>query len=171
MGDELETIVQRMIDAGEPEDAIASVIREYQPTTSARALATPRVAAGLGAAKAIPAVVSGVNKGASFVSAVDPVVASIVGSVASPTGAAIGAAVPKAASVVETATAAPGILARGAGMASRVASKGALPLTLASGTYDTFNAIQEAAKRLEDPTVSEREKQAIRLALSGGFAQ
>lgn len=66
MDDELEAIVQRMIDAGEPEEAIASVIREYQPATpeSSAPMATAATGAVLGAAKAAPGIVSMVNKAA-----------------------------------------------------------------------------------------------------------
>jgi hypothetical protein len=64
-----------------------------------------------------------------------------------------------------------GPVMRGAQGLSRIAGKAGLPLTLAGGAYDTFNMIQESAKRLDDPNLDPRERQAILLALSGGFAQ
>lgn len=75
MPDQLESIVQRMIDAGEPEENIASVIREYKPQEKAPSMAAPAVvAAGLGTLKAAPAVVSGVNTAANLTRGVPPLI-------------------------------------------------------------------------------------------------
>lgn len=56
---DLQTIVQRMIDAGEPEENIAAVIREHHtPPTDA---ASPMAVGGIATATMAPAIVSGLN--------------------------------------------------------------------------------------------------------------
>lgn len=60
MPDDLHAIVQRMIDAGEPEENIAAVIKQHQPSSSGdgRPSSLPFLAAA-GASQAIPAIASG----------------------------------------------------------------------------------------------------------------
>lgn len=135
MAADLETIVQRMIDAGEPEDNIAAVIREFkgmgetEPAQSSRPQADSPNAYPIGAAAgaslaAAPAVVRGMNaaadpagrlaasrlgRGSAGVAALDAAGRVMRGDYkgAAIEGAAAGAAaaVPRTAAAVERATA------------------------------------------------------------------
>lgn len=71
-GNELERIVQRMIDAGEPEDNIASVIREFgaaepMAVTPGPAPSPGNISLGGAALSAAPALRSGVSAAAGLV--------------------------------------------------------------------------------------------------------
>jgi hypothetical protein len=175
---------EHVFPAGFDPQRAAAIVRGSAPMELQKATLTS--GAGVGTAKLIPGVLSRVvHPAAKAVASANPVVTSLIGSVAGPKGAAMGAGMPKVAGLVQRATAPLDLFVRGgkvmgtpAGPAlqgaralSRVASKAALPLTLASGVYDTFNAIQESSKKLDDPNLDPRERQAILLALSGGFAQ
>lgn len=148
--DELHQIVQRMIDAGESEEAIASVIQEYDKQTPSPTPVTPGVLAGVGAAAATPAVVSGINAAANLERAMPykrsaPLIAGAFAvkdlaegryKAAAAEGAM--AAAPAVARAVAMKTGAISPLARGAGWLSKFAGEAAGPVTIASLLYDTY---------------------------------
>lgn len=204
MADDLEAIVQRMIDAGEDEESIASVIREYAPpkaasTSPAQKPVTPGVMAGVGALASAPAVISGINTAANLASKMPykravPLVAG-VGAVSDLSqgnykGAAVKGATAVAPAVVKAAQKAtsplegvlpsgarwmakPGVgtLTRGANWLSRFAGAAALPAMIVSSLYDNFQYGQAQAAKLDDPNLSDLEKQIILrdLHTAGGF--
>lgn len=174
---------------------VAAVIQEYQP--AAPKPTSPYVAGGVGlgaaSAKAIPAVLSkAVNPAAKAVSSVEPVVASLAGSIAGPKGAAMAAGAPKVAGIIAKATAPAGTVAspildasgrafqtatqagpavQGASALSRILGKVSLPAMLLSSLYDTYQGGQARASKLDDPTLSELERELLlrELHSAGGF--
>jgi hypothetical protein len=145
--------------------------------------ATPVALTGLAASKVVSAAAPAAHKVAGAVNAVGqlpfikavtgpavPKVAGYLEKAAAPAGTRLSSILDASGKAMEVPTKA-GPLMRGAGWLSRITSKAALPLTLASGAYDTFNAIRSSAERLDDPNLDPMERQAILLALSGGNAQ
>jgi hypothetical protein len=183
MGDELEGIVQRMIDAGEPEDAIASVIQAYPSQSRGMELpkATPGVLAAAGAARMGPAILSGVNTAANMAAKVGksrfvPAAMAVTGLTQLGHGDFKGAAttaamsqVPRAARGLARMTGAASPVGAGVGWLSRIAGKAALPLGVATTAYDGWQMIQQLVERQADPSVDPREREAILQALQGSF--
>lgn len=150
MGDELEQIVQRMIDAGEDEESIAAVIREYQPkaaapTPDAPSPVTPYVMGAVGLASKAPAILSKVNTAAATVGKLPTIGKRVIPGVLAYESlkdvkagnygkAAMEAApsVPIAARAVASATGGIGPVAAGANWLSRLAGRAAGPLSLLS---------------------------------------
>lgn len=181
---DLTTVVQRMIDAGEPEEAIAEVIRAYPKQQSGGLALSPITAAGVGAAKLAPTATGIVSAGAKAVGKLDPVLTSIIGGSVPGVGAAVGAAVPKVAGGVAKltapsqaintgsaflkATTKAGPLMRGAGWLSRAAGTAGVPLTILSLLLDAKNQTDALAT---DPSMDEAMKAQLRLRLARPFEQ
>lgn len=155
MADQLETIVQRMIDAGEPEENIASVVREFRQTSEPSLPVTPAVGAGLGAMTAAPAILSGVNTVANVARMMPmrrtvPLVAGVLAAKdlaggrykeAAMEGAT--AAAPAILTGVARATGQAGPLATAAKTVSRGAGLLSIPAIIASLLYDAKQQVDQ----------------------------
>lgn len=170
--------LEAMIDKKYP-GTYADIPRSSTPKETPTAV-TPAVLATLGAvagtAKAAPAVLSGVsNLAGKIPGGVVKEAVPLMGAYEAYKDVKSGnygtAALEGAPAVASIASKIAGPIGRGASWLSRLSGAVALPAMIASSLYDSYNYGQSQAKKLDDPNLSEAQKQIIleELHRAGGF--
>lgn len=197
MADQLESIVQRMIDAGESEDNIAMVVREYKGTSNQSEPASdrrgrvpgldselsPAATAGAGLLAAAPAIVGGVWRAAGAASKAAPVVAPALTAIEAGRQAArgnYGQAVQTGINGAVASSMLPKLIraaqqflgpVSGVSAAAKAVGRVAAPVAVGSLANDVRKDLVDYAAGADDPTLTPTERaarEAIAAAIRGG---